>query len=196
MTLEEMGKNARAASMQLADSGSELKNAALLNIAEDLVSKAGLILAENEKDIAAARAAGTGDALIDRLTLTAPRIGDIADGIMSVIALEDPVGKIDGGWLRPNGLRIIKTRVPLGVIGIIFESRPNVTADAAALCLKSGNACILRGGKEAINSNLAIAAVMREAIKRSGLSEDCVQLIGDTSREAADSRRTRNRFAA
>ena len=185
MKLEEMGKNAKAASMLLAASGSALKNSALLYIAENLVAKAGLILAENEKDIAAAREAGIGDALIDRLTLTQARIVGIADGIISIIALEDPVGKIDGGWLRPNGLRIIKTRVPLGVIGIIFESRPNVTADAAALCLKSGNACILRGGKEAINSNIAIAAVMREAIKRSGLPEDCVQLIGDTSREAA-----------
>ena len=185
MKLEEMGKNAKAASMLLAASGSALKNSALLYIAENLVAKAGLILAENEKDIAAAREAGIGDALIDRLTLTQARIVGIADGIISIIALEDPVGKIDGGWLRPNGLRIIKTRVPLGVIGIIFESRPNVTADAAALCLKSGNACILRGGKEAINSNIAIAAVMREAIKRSGLPEDCVQLIGDTSREVA-----------
>ena len=185
MKLEEMGKNAKAASMLLAASGSALKNSALLYIAENLVAKAGLILAENEKDIAAAREAGIGDALIDRLTLTQARIVGIADGIMSITALEDPVGKIDGGWLRPNGLRIIKTRVPLGVIGIIFESRPNVTADAAALCLKSGNACILRGGKEAINSNIAIAAVMREAIKRSGLPEDCVQLIGNTSREVA-----------
>jgi len=185
MKLEEMGKNAKAASMLLAASGSALKNSALLYIAENLVAKAGLILAENEKDIAAAREAGIGDALIDRLTLTQARIVGIADGIISIIALEDPVGKIDGGWLRPNGLRIIKTRVPLGVIGIIFESRPNVTADAAALCLKSGNACILRGGKEAINSNIAIAAVMREAIKRSGLPEDCVQLIGNTSREVA-----------
>jgi glutamate-5-semialdehyde dehydrogenase len=185
MTLDEMGKKAKAAESKLAAVSSALKNAALEAIAHDLVSKADRILAENEKDIAAAREAGISEALIDRLTLTAARIDGIADGILKVAALEDPVGKIDGGWLRPNGLRIIKTRVPLGVIGIIFEARPNVAADAASLCLKSGNACILRGGKEALHSNLMIVGILREAIKRAGLPEDCVQILSDTSHETA-----------
>jgi glutamate-5-semialdehyde dehydrogenase len=185
MTLEEMGQRAKAAGAQLAAAGTTQKNAALENIARDIVSKADLILAENEIDIAAARESKMSDALIDRLTLTKARIEGIADGILKVSALDDPVGKIDGGWLRPNGLKIIKTRVPLGVIGIIFESRPNVTVDAASLCLKAGNACILRGGKEAIHSNLALAGVMRGSIKAAGLPEDCVQMIIDTSRETA-----------
>ena len=194
MTLEEMGKNAKAASMKLGVCGETLKNAALQSIADGLIAKTEAILAENEKDIAAARASGMSGALIDRLALTGERIRGMADGIRGVIALEDPVGRIDGGWLRPNGLKILKTRVPLGVIAIIFEARPNVTADAAALCLKSGNACILRGGREALRSNMAIAAAMREAIGLAGLPEDCVQLVSDTSHDTARALMRLNRY--
>lgn len=185
MTLDEMGSRAKAAESTLAVLGIAEKNKALALIAQDLVANSARILAANQKDIAAAREAGISDALIDRLTLTQARIEGIADGIVKVTALDDPVGKIEGGWNRPNGLRILKTRVPLGVIGIIFEARPNVAADAAALCLKSGNACILRGGKEALNSNLAIVSVMREAIGKAGLPEDCIQIVTDTSHETA-----------
>ena len=185
MTMEEMGRRAKACCLRLAAADTAAKNAALLEIARGLTENAGAIVAENVKDIAAARESGISGPMIDRLTLTAPRLEGIADGVRKVAALDDPVGKIDAGWTRPNGLKICKTRVPLGVIGIIFEARPNVTADAAALCLKSGNACILRGGREAIRSNLAIADIMRRALKTAGLPEDAVQMVADTSHESA-----------
>lgn len=185
MTLEEMGAKALASSRVLAGAGSNVKNEALLLIADALVKSADKIIDANAQDIEAARAKGTRESLIDRLTLTKERIEGIADGVSKVAALDDPIGKSDGGWNRPNGLKIQKVRVPLGVIGIIFEARPNVTADAASLCLKSGNACILRGGKEALRSNLAIAGIMRDAIKKAGLPEDCVQVLDDTSHETA-----------
>lgn len=185
MTLEEMGANALAASRKLAAAGTASKNETLLKIAEALVKNADKIIAANEKDIDNARNKGTKESLIDRLMLTRERIEGIADGVAKVASLDDPVGKSDGGWTRPNGLKIQKVRVPLGVIGIIYEARPNVTADAAALCLKSGNACVLRGGSEALRSNIEIAKLMREAIKEAGLPEDCVQVLDDTSHETA-----------
>jgi glutamate-5-semialdehyde dehydrogenase len=185
MTLEEMGKSARNASFILSSAGTGLKNATLERISCDIIKNSDYILAQNQKDITVARQAGITEALIDRLMLTKARIDGMAEGILKVAALEDPTAKVDSGWVRPNGLRIFKARVPLGVIGIIYEARPNVTVDAAALCLKSGNVCILRGGKEAINSNLALVSIMRSSLQSIGLPQDCVQILEDTSREIA-----------
>lgn len=185
MTMEEMGKRAKSASRQLGHAGTELKNQALRAIAQGLCAQADRILAENRKDLDAAATAGIPSPMLDRLTLTRERLEGIAAGVEKVAALEDPIGQVLGGTVRPNGLRIEKVRVPLGVIGIIFEARPNVTADAASLCLKSGNACILRGGREAIRSNLAVASVMRAAIEQAGLPADAVQVVEDTSHESA-----------
>jgi len=185
MTLEEMGKSARNAAFILSSAGTGLKNAALERISCDIIKNSDYILAQNQKDITVARQAGITEALIDRLMLTSARIDGMAEGILKVAALEDPTAKVDSGWVRPNGLRIFKARVPLGVIGIIYEARPNVTVDAAALCLKSGNVCILRGGKEAINSNLALVSIMRSSLQSIGLLKDCVQILEDTSRETA-----------
>ena len=185
MTLEEMGKSARNASFILSSAGTGLKNATLERISCDIIKNSDYILAQNQKDITVARQAGITEALIDRLMLTKARIDGMAEGILKVAALEDPTAKVDSGWVRPNGLRIFKARVPLGVIGIIYEARPNVTVDAAALCLKSGNVCILRGGKEAINSNLALVSIMRSSLQSIGLPQDCVQILEDTSRETA-----------
>lgn len=185
MTVEEIGKAAKAAEVKLAVLGTAYKNRALENIARELMVSQADILKANSQDIEAARLSGMNQSLIDRLALTPGRIEGIAAGVRKVSALDDPVGRIDAGWVRPNGLRIVKTRVPLGVIGLIFEARPNVAADAAALCLKSGNACILRGGKEAIRSNLAIVSVMRRAVAAAGVPEDAVQILTDTSHEAA-----------
>lgn len=194
MTLEQMGANALAASRKLAVAGTASKNEALGRIAQALVDCADEIVAENEKDIENARSKGTKESLIDRLMLSRERIEGIADGVAKVASLDDPVGKSDGGWTRPNGLKIGKVRVPLGVIGIIYEARPNVTADAAALCLKSGNACILRGGSEALRSNLEIAKIMRRAIGEAGLPEDCVQVLDDTSHETASKMMRLNKY--
>ena len=185
MTIQEMGKRAKDAARVLAAVSSGQKDRALLAIAAALRAKEADILQANAEDVQAGRQNGLTDALIDRLTLTPARIEDIAAGMEQVAGLPDPVGKLDAGWTRPNGLRIFKTRVPLGVVGIIFESRPNVTVDAASLCLKAGNACILRGGKEAIRSNLAFARVMRGALKESGLPEDAIQVVEDTTRDSA-----------
>ena len=161
------------------------KNNALLLIADALNENAGDILAANALDIENARANKMKSSLIDRLSLDEKRISSIASGVREVALLEDPVGKTLSGTTRPNGLVIEKVSVPLGVIAVIFEARPNVTADAAALCLKSGNSVILRGGKEAFHSNKAIADIMRAAVAQSGLPEDCIQLVEDTSRESA-----------
>lgn len=185
-SLQQQGQAARAASYILSAARTPEKNAALAAIAAILTQRREEWLAANAKDIAAAREAGMRPALLDRLTLTPERIAGIAEGIRRIIALPDPVGRTDKMETMPNGLIIRKRRVPLGVIAIIFEARPNVTVDAAALCLKSGNVCILRGGKEAIHSNRCAAALMREALVQTGLPADCISLVQDTCRETAN----------
>lgn len=184
--LELMGQKAKAASKLLSCADTRLKNLSLCNIAQALSDNADEIISANEKDITAARNNGMTESLIDRLKLDKNRINSMAKGVLDVAALADPIGQLISGEKRPNGLEIRKVRVPLGVIGIIFEARPNVTSDAAALCLKAGNAVILRGGKEAINSNIAITSVMRGALEKSGMSADCIQLVEDTSRESSN----------
>lgn len=183
--LQNIGQKAKDASKQLSVASSETKNKALEAMAQALIQNAEAIIAENKKDLEAGKSNGLSDAMLDRLMLDNDRISKIASAIREIIALDDPVGKTISGTKRPNGLMISKVTVPLGVIAVIFEARPNVTADAAALCLKSGNTVILRGGKEAINSNMAMAHVMREAVKKAGLPEDCIQLIEKTDRETA-----------
>lgn len=183
--LEEMGKKAKTAAAALALADSDTKNKALEAIAASLEKNSDMIIAANKTDLENGRTAGLSESLLDRLALSKERIAGIAGGVREIIALPDPVGVIEEGSRRPNGLEVVKVRVPLGVIGIIFEARPNVTADAAALCLKSGNAVILRGGKEAISSNKVIADVMRSAVKSTGLPEDVIQLVENTTRESA-----------
>lgn len=182
---ETLGKNAKAAKKILSTSSVITRNEALKNIAEALVSYKRMIIDQNRIDVKNAEQRGVKSSLVDRLYLNEKRIESIAEGVLSVASLPDPVGLIDGGEIRPNGLRITRTRVPLGVVGIIYEARPNVTADAAALCLKSGNVCVLRGGSDAIYSNTIICNIMREAIAKAGLPADCIQLVTDTSRETA-----------
>lgn len=183
--LKEMGMLARQAARMLATAGEAKKNAALEAIAAALEAHIPAILKANGMDVEAAAAAGTPQAMLDRLSLSETRIKGMADGVREVMALTDPVGETVEGFRRPNGLRIQKVRVPMGVIGIIYEARPNVTSDAAALCLKAGNAVILRGGREAIRSNTAVAEAIREGLIQSGLPADAVQLVTDTSRETA-----------
>ena len=183
--LEQQGAAASSAARILSAAGTERKNAALNAIADKLEAKASNWLAANAEDVAAAREGGMSEALLDRLALTEARVQSVAGGVREVAALPDPIGAVINSTTRPNGLRIDKVRVPMGVIGIIYEARPNVTADAAALCLKAGNACILRGGKEAIRSNRAAVALMREALEEAGLPADAVCLVQDTSRESA-----------
>ena len=183
-TLEIMGQNAKAASRVLMNAGAK-KDSALLAIADALRANADKIIEANNIDIENGRAAGLTESLIDRLMLDKGRIDGMAKGVEEVAAQADPIGKIIEGRTLKNGLKIEKVTVPMGVIGIIFEARPNVTSDAAALCMKAGSAVILRGGKEAINSNTAIAEVMRDAIESAGLPRDCVQLITDTTRQSA-----------
>lgn len=185
MTLTELGKRAKSASRILNITATADKDRALCRIAEALRSNTAAILSANEADLRAAAGDGMTASLQDRLRLTEERIASIADAVLEVAALPDPVGQVIGGGNRPNGLKIEKIRTPLGVVGIIFEARPNVTVDAAALCLKSSNACILRGGKEAIHSNAALAGVMRGALAESGLPADAIQLVEDTSRQSA-----------
>lgn len=180
-----IGKRAKDAAAVLASAGSDQKNLALKYISEDLVARKRDIIEKNRADVKAAESKGVKSSLVDRLYLNEKRIEGIADGILKVIALPDPVGTIDCGETRPNGLRIEKIRVPLGVVGIIYESRPNVTADAAALCLKSGNATVLKGGSDALGSNIIITEIMRMAVQKAGLPADCIQLLEDSSREAA-----------
>ena len=184
--IQQMGERAREAASALALAGTEEKNGALAAIAAALGQNTGEILAANRADLDAARADGMAPAMLDRLTLTPERVAGIVEGVRQVIALPDPIGTADKTETRPNGLIISRRRVPLGVVAIIFEARPNVTVDAAALCLKSGNVCILRGGKEAIRSNRAVTALMREALASAGLPEDCVSLVQDTSHETAN----------
>ncbi len=183
--LELMGKQAKEASYKLMNISADLKQKALLAIADALVNNIPEILSENKKDIDAFLEKGGSEALKDRLTLTEKRIVDMAEGVRQVNALDDPVGEVLGMVKRPNGLVIGKKRVPLGVIGIIYEARPNVTVDAAALCLKTSNACILRGGSEAINSNKVIVKTITEALDSVGFPAYSVQLLTDTSRETA-----------
>lgn len=184
--LQRQGQAAKAAGYTLATAGTARKNAALEAIADMLAKRQDEWLAANAEDVAAARAAGMRPSMLDRLALTPQRVADIVDGVRQVIALPDPIGKVDRMETRPNGLIIGRRRVPLGVVAIIFEARPNVTVDAAALCLKSGNVCILRGGREAIRSNRKAVELMREALASAGLPEDCVSLVQDTSHETAN----------
>lgn len=183
--LEKMGASAKAAERLLALAGTKKKNCALEAIREALLKNKDRILEANAADVAEAEKNGIKKAFLDRLLLTGERIDGIAKGVADVAALPDPIGEVISMSDSPNGMTIGKKRVPLGVIGIIYEARPNVTVDAAVLCLKSGNTCILRGGKEAINSNTVLVDIMREALKVSGLPEDCICLVRDTSRESA-----------
>lgn len=183
--VENLGSKAKNASYAAASASSELKNRGLRAIADALVKRTDEIIKANDIDLENAVKNGMSVSMQDRLKLDEKRIKDIAKGVLQLVEADDPIGSVDSGVVRPNGLRIYKTRVPLGVIGIIFESRPNVTVDAATLCLKAGNAVILKGGKEAINSNKCLADIMREAVESVGLCGDVIQLIEDTSREAA-----------
>ncbi|MGN0677611.1 MAG: glutamate-5-semialdehyde dehydrogenase, partial [Ruminococcus sp.] len=182
---ETLGVKARNAQTAINSADTALKNKALNAVAESLLSNTEYIIQQNLTDLENAKANGMSVSMQDRLKLTPERIKGMADGVLKIAELTDPVGQIIEGYTRPNGLQIIKTRVPLGVIGIIFESRPNVTVDASALCLKSGNAVILRGGKEAINSNKCLCGIMRDAVEKAGLPADIIQLVEDTSRETA-----------
>ncbi len=183
--VEDKGRAAKAAARTLALAGTDTKNEALIAMADALGTHQAAILEANARDIAGAEELGLTPHLIERLTLTPRRVGEMQTGLRQVAALPDPIGAVLSGWRRPNGLQITKTRVPLGVIGIIYESRPNVTVDAAALCLKSGNAALLRGGSEAIHSNVALARVLQDALQIAGLPTACVQLIESTDRAAA-----------
>jgi glutamate-5-semialdehyde dehydrogenase len=184
-SIAELGRRAKAASRQLALTSTAERNQALLAAADLLVARSDDILAANRTDIDRAESEGVSPTVVDRLRLTPARVESMAGGLRQVAALADPVGEVLDGWVRPNGLRIERVRVPLGVVAIIYENRPNVTSDAAGLCLKSGNAAFLRGSSGAITSNIAIAAILREAIESAGLPADAVILVEDTSREAA-----------
>lgn len=185
ITLREMGKKAKEAGYQLAKCSTLQKNEALSTIADALEKNTAYLLEENKKDVEAFQQNGGAEAMVDRLKLTEKRIADMAEGVRAVMALADPVGEVTGMTKRPNGLVIGTKRVPLGVIGIIYEARPNVTVDAAVLCLKTSNVCILRGGKEAFYSNCAIVKTMAEALENIGFPKNCIQLLTDTSRETA-----------
>jgi glutamate-5-semialdehyde dehydrogenase len=182
--MQDIGRAAVQASASLALSSSEQRSRALIAAAAAIRSSAAQIIAANQADMQAAQSANVSAALLDRLMLDAKRVAAMAQGVEAVAALVDPVGTVSAEWTRPNGLRIQRVRVPLGVIGIIYESRPNVTADAGALCLKSGNAVILRGGSESVRSNTAIHACLVEGLKSAGLPEACIQLVPTTDRAA------------
>ena len=182
--LTNIARKSRVAAAELSRAGSGLKNNALNKMAQDLVEKADYIIAENQKDVDEAESKGLSSAMIDRLTLTPERLEKVAKGLREVAVLTDPVGEVIRMWTRPNGLKVGRMRIPLGVIGIIYESRPNVTADAAGLCLKSGNAVILRGGSETIRSNMAIGQILRNALSETGLPEDAIQIIPVIDRNA------------
>lgn len=183
--LESLGKNAVAAGKILALKSADKKNKALLAMAEAIEASAEKIIISNQIDVENAIKSGKINAFIDRLTLNKKRIKSMAQGLIDASKLEDPIGELLETIIRPNGLVIKKIRVPLGVVGIIYESRPNVTSDAAGLCLKTGNPVILRGGSRALNSNIAIAEVMRDALDKIGFPKDCVQLVEDTNRKTA-----------
>jgi glutamate-5-semialdehyde dehydrogenase len=178
-------KRLQQAAKTLALLSTEEKNEALTRIAEALIKQKEWILQENEKDVAIGKEQGLSPALIDRLQLTSERIEQIVDGVRQVAGLPDPIGEIVEEWTRPNGLRIQTVRVPLGVIGMVYEARPNVTVDAASLCLKTGNAVLLRGSSSALHSNKALVQIMQEALRDSAVPADAIQLLEDTSRETA-----------
>lgn len=182
--MQQLGRAARAAAAVLAQAPTERKDAALRAAAAAIRERSAAILEANARDVANARARDMAASLIDRLKLDGARVEGIAKGLEDVAALPDPIGTVMAEWDRPNGLRIARVRVPLGVIGIVYESRPNVTADAGGLCLKSGNACILRGGSDSFESSRAIIACMREGLRAAGLPEDAVQLVPTTDRAA------------
>ncbi len=182
--VERLARQAKNASVALRTLSTQVKNDALLAIADALVANQPIIFEENARDLEAGKARGLGSALLDRLKLDAKRVQSMAEGCRQIAALPDPIGEIIKGETRPNGLRIQQVRVPLGVVGIIYESRPNVTVDAAALCLKSGNAVILRGGSEAIFSNTILAQIMTEAATKTGVIEYSIQMVETTDREA------------
>ena len=184
--LERLGINAKEAEKTLMVASSEKKNQALKKIGEGLIENTDKIIEANKVDLENGEKNGMAKSMLDRLKLDKERIEGMAKGVLDVATLPEPVGRILSATERPNGLRIEKVSTPIGVIAVIFEARPNVTSDAAALCLKSGNTVILRGGKEAINSNKTIAKVMRQAVKEAGMPEDVIQLVEDTSRESAN----------
>lgn len=192
--IDALGKRAAEAKGRIAAASTGEKNRILQEIAVGLRASVAEILQENEKDIRDARENGISDTMVDRLRLTEERIHGIAEACEELVGLEDPVGEILEGSQRPNGMRITKVRVPMGVVGIIYESRPNVTVDAAALCIKSGNAAILRGGKEAIHSNKALMRVMQQAIVSCGFPAGTVQLVEDTSREVSNQMMRANEY--
>ena len=185
MTVRELAQRAKAASGKLAITSAKTRNDALLAMADALVLAAPEILRANAEDVRLAKERGVKASFIDRLTLDQKRVGSMANGMRKVALLADPIGKSDAVFVRPNGLRIEKRRVPLGVIGIIYEARPNVTADAIALCLKSGNACVLRGGSEALLSNAAVCDALSLAATANGIPEGAIGLLRDTDRAAA-----------
>jgi glutamate-5-semialdehyde dehydrogenase len=190
----ELGKSARGAARELARAGTDVKNGALRAMAAEIRARAATLLEANRADVAGAKQAGRDNAFVDRLTLTTSSIEQMAGGLEAVAKLEDPVGRITQLATRPTGIEVGRMRVPLGVIGIIYESRPNVTADAAALCLKAGNACILRGGSEALQSNQAIAACVRAGLKAAGLPETAVQVVATADRAAVGELITLNKY--
>ena len=188
------GKNAKEASYELSNAGEKQKNEALIYMAEELIKNSAVILEANRIDLDNAETNGTSKAMLDRLELNEDRIKGMADGLREIANLKDPVGEVISMWQTENGLQIGQKRVPLGTIGIIYEARPNVTCDAAGLCLKSGNVTILRGGSDAINSNKAIVKVITKGIEKAKLPKECVQLIEDTSREVATEMMKLNEF--
>ena len=192
--IETLGANAKTAEPAISVMGTNEKNRVLSEISSLLRSHVTEIIGANKLDIETARANGMSEAMIDRLTLTEQRIGGMADGVDKVISLPDPVGAVIGGSDLSNGLHVIKKRVPIGTIGIIFESRPNVTVDAATLCFKAGNTVILRGGSDAINSNTALGGLMRTALRNCGVNENAVQLVEDTSRAVANAMMKLNKY--
>lgn len=189
-----IGKNAKEASYELGILSTEEKDNALFLMAEELINYKKEILEANNIDLENAKEKGISDALLDRLSLSNDRIEDMANGLRDIAKLQDPVGEVVSMWQRPNGIQIGQKRVPIGVVGIIYESRPNVTCDAAGLCLKTGNASILRGGSDAINSNKAIVKALKKGIQRAGLPINSVQLVEDTSREVATEMMRLNKF--
>ena len=184
-TVLELGKAVKQASRQAAVLTQAQKNAALAAMAEALLQRKQGILSANAEDLREGKAAGLSESLLDRLALSESRVEDMASSILQVAALEDPIGKVDRGLVTANGLQIYKVRVPLGVCGIIYEARPNVTVDAAVLCFKSGNAVLLRGGKEAVRSNICLVDILREVLEKQGLDPNLICLVEDTSRESA-----------